>query len=34
MTLAGSHPSLASEVLLSPREIVSALLDGVREDAC
>jgi AcrR family transcriptional regulator len=34
MTLAGSHPSLASEVQLSPSEIVRVLLDGVRGAAC
>ena len=34
LTIVGNHPSLASEVRLSPAEIVSVLLDGVREGAC
>jgi AcrR family transcriptional regulator len=34
MTLAGCHPSLATEVQLSPAEIVSFVLDGIRGEAC
>ena len=34
MTLAGAHPSLATEVQLSPAEIVSVVLDGIRGDVC
>jgi AcrR family transcriptional regulator len=34
LAIVGHHPSLASEVHLSPAEIVSVLLDGVREGGC
>jgi AcrR family transcriptional regulator len=34
MTIAGSHPALASAVHLSPAEIVALVLDGVRGPRC
>jgi AcrR family transcriptional regulator len=34
LTIAGFHPSLASEVQLSADDIVSVLLDGIRRQAC